>query len=131
MDWGVVIKSAERRRRSGKGSSPLATVVEEVEKEEQQAGDGDGDVEMQDCIDPSLLCQSQPRESLAVVDSLRSLDSSRRSRHGRNGDRRHSVLGGDRPVLRREEVPEPLRELDLEGFAPLVRVQSRGLECSG
>ncbi|KAF1834826.1 hypothetical protein BDW02DRAFT_568650 [Decorospora gaudefroyi] len=141
--WGALLASAERRKSGGgHASSPLSTVTEE--EEEEVDGDDDGDVVMS-TIDPAPLATSAPEfepEASSAVDSLKALISRKRYRRGRSSklvlsnnyhERKYgiSMLTVHNPELGNGDGEQkvPLSDadalLDLEGFEPLVRVQSR------
>jgi hypothetical protein len=108
--WGALIARAERRKRGGKRSLSLLVDGEGEEEGRRSRKDEAGNVQV-DTVDPTLL-ESQPHSTCQqAVEAFKGLVSRRRYRKGKG-----KVLGeGD----------------DLEGFAPLVRVQSRrGLSCS-
>ena len=154
--WGALLASAERRKSVDAGqhaTSPLSTVMEELEVEEEQESDtmalnrdADGDVIME-TIDPAVLERpdfpSLPRipDISSPVNSLMGLVSKKLYRRERqcmdlqsNKDQAHSMLVVTTPpppaVLKSEEkvrliILHGLME-GMEGMEPLSRVRSRG-----
>jgi hypothetical protein len=139
--WGALIASAAPRKHAvTRTSSPLAGVAKEEVGGLGRGGTGHVRI---DTINPALL-EPQPQSTCQqAVDAFKGIVSRRRYRKGKvsrrgGGESKYSVFSVDQSVVRGEEQQGMLNESellgeidDLEGLAPLVRVQSRGsLSCS-